>query len=239
MDDMTIARRRTRLPRARTGWRRARRCWRRRRRSRGPGTNWRRRGGRCPGCGSTSSYGFETEAGPRTLAELFDGRSQLLVYHFMFGPDWEEGCKSCSYVADHIDGALPHLAARDVTLTVVSRAPLAKLLPFKARMGWRFPWVSSFGGAFNTDFGVSFDADELAAGPVDYNYARTAFPATEAPGMSAFIRGANGEVFHTYSAYARGLDMLVGAYNWLDLAPKGRDEDDLPYTMSWVRHHDR
>ncbi len=173
------------------------------------------------------------------MADLFAGRSQLIVYHFMFAPGWEEGCKSCSYLADHFDGAAVHLAQRDVTFVVVSRAPLAEIQAFQQRMGWRFKWVSSFGSDFNRDFHVSFTQDELAQGEVDYNYERAPFPVEEAPGLSVFYRDAAGTVFHTYSAYARGLDILVGAYNFLDLVPKGRDEDGLSFTMDWVRHHDR
>jgi predicted dithiol-disulfide oxidoreductase (DUF899 family) len=184
-------------------------------------------------------YTFEGPDGTQTLAELFDGRSQLIVYHFMFGPGWEQGCPSCSFVADHIDGALVHLAQRDVTLLAVSRAPLAEIEAFKRRMGWRFPWLSSFGSDFNADFHVSFGADELAKGEVYYNYGMTSFPSEEGPGASVFYKNGDGAVFHTYSAYARGLDMLVGTYNWLDLVPKGRDEAALPWTMAWVRHHDR
>lgn len=184
-------------------------------------------------------YLFETEAGPVGLAALFEGRPQLLVQHFMFAPDWEEGCASCSFLADHIDGARPHLAARGVTLAAVSRAPLDRILAFRARMGWRFPWASSGGGAFNYDFGVAFQPEDAAAGAVDYNYARAAFPIEDAHGVSAFARGEDGAVFHSYSTYGRGVDLLVGAYNWLDIAPRGRDEDGLPWTMDWVRHHDR
>jgi predicted dithiol-disulfide oxidoreductase (DUF899 family) len=163
------------------------------------------------------TYAFEGPAGKTTLADLFDGRRQLIVYHFMFGPGWEEGCPSCSFLADHIDGAVPHLAQRDVTLLAVSRAPLRQIEAFKKRMGWRFTWVSSHG----TDF------------------TPREFPSEEAPGLSVFVTDEPGEVFHTYSAYARGLDLLVGAYNYLDLVPKGRDEDALAFTMAWVRHHDR
>ena len=183
------------------------------------------------------TYLFETPSGKKTLAELFDGRSQLIVYHFMLGPAWEEGCQSCSYLADHFDGANIHLAQRDVTFVAVSRAPLAKIEAFERRMGWRFPWVSSFGTDFNHDFHVSFTPEEKA-GKVEYNYAMTEFPSEEAPGLSAFIKNEAGQIFHTYSAYARGLDILVGAYNFLDFAPKGRDEDALPWTMAWVRRHD-
>ena len=184
-------------------------------------------------------YVFDGPDGKETLADLFDGRSQLMVYHFMFGPGWEQGCPSCSFVSDHIDGANWHLPHRDVTLLAVSRAPLAQIEAFKQRMGWRFKWVSSYENDFNHDFHVSFTPDEMARGEVYYNYTMTEFPSEEAPGLSAFYQDPNGAVFHTYSTYARGLDMLVGAYNYLDLAPKGRDEADLPSTMAWVRHHDR
>ena len=184
-------------------------------------------------------YVFDGPDGKETLADLFDGRSQLMVYHFMFGPGWEQGCPSCSFVSDHIDGANWHLPHRDVTLLAVSRAPLAQIEAFKQRMGWRFKWVSSYENDFNHDFHVSFTPDEMARGEVYYNYTTTEFPSEEAPGLSAFYQDPNGAVFHTYSTYARGLDMLVGAYNYLDLAPKGRDEAALPWTMEWVRHHDR
>ena len=187
----------------------------------------------------TKDYRFATAAGERTLADLFAGRRQLAVYHFMFGPDWEEGCKSCSLLADHVDGAAVHLAHRDVTLLAVSRAPLEKIEAFKRRMGWRFPWVSSHGSDFNFDFHVSFTAEQMAAGRVYYNYEMQELGSDEAPGVSVFARERSGDVYHTYSSYARGLDLLVGAYNYLDLVPKGRDEDDLPYTLAWVRHHDR
>jgi len=184
-------------------------------------------------------YVFEGPAGKTSLAGLFAGRRQLIVYHFMFGPGWEEGCPSCSFLADHIDGAAVHLAHRDVTLLAVSRAPLRQIEAFKKRMGWRFTWVSSHGTDFNFDYHVSFTKDETAKGAVDYNFAPREFPSEEAPGISVFYKDEHGEVFHTYSAYARGLDLLVGAYNYLDLAPKGRDEDALAFTMAWVRHHDR
>ena len=185
------------------------------------------------------SYRFEGSDGAVTLADLFGGRSQLIVYHFMLGPGWAEGCPSCSLLADHFDGSLVHLAARDVTLVAVSRAPFAEIEAFKRRMGWRFPWVSSHGSEFNRDFQVSFTAEELAAGAVHYNYADRPFPTEEAPGVSVFCRDEAGELFHSYSCYARGLDLLIGAYNFLDLAPMGRDEDGLGFTMAWVRHHDR
>ena len=185
------------------------------------------------------TYVFDGPHGKVTLGELFNGRRQLIVYHFMFGPGWEEGCPSCSFLADHIDGAAVHLAQRDVTLLAVSRAPLSRLEAFKERMGWRFPWVSSQGTDFNFDFNVSFTKAEMAKGAVDYNFDRREFPSEEGPGVSVFYKDEHGQIFHTYSAYARGLDLLVGAYNYLDLAPRGRDEDALPYTMAWVRHHDR
>jgi predicted dithiol-disulfide oxidoreductase (DUF899 family) len=184
-------------------------------------------------------YEFDSTNGKVTLADLFDGRSQLMVYHFMFGPGWEQGCPSCSYLADHFDGSTIHLANRDTTLAVVSRAPLAEIEAFKKRMGWKFQWVSSFGSDFNFDYHVSFRPEEKSGGKVYYNYAMGEFPSEEAPGASVFAKDAAGEVFHTYSSYARGLDILVGTYNLLDLVPKGRDEDGLAFSMSWVRHHDR
>jgi predicted dithiol-disulfide oxidoreductase (DUF899 family) len=183
-------------------------------------------------------YVFDGPRGKETLADLFGGRSQLIVYHFMFGPGWKEGCASCSYLADTFDGCAIHLAHRDVTFLAISRATLPEIEAFKKRMGWQFKWVSSFGNEFNRDYHVSFSKEE-AQGKVDYNYELTEFPAEEAPGASVFYKNAAGEIFHTYSSYARGLDSLVGTYNWLDLAPKGRDEDGLAFTMAWVRHHDR
>jgi predicted dithiol-disulfide oxidoreductase (DUF899 family) len=185
------------------------------------------------------SYVFEGPAGKETLADLFNGRSQLIIYHFMFGPGWKEGCPSCSFLSDHIDGALVHLEHRDVTVSVVSRAPLDQIETFKKRMGWRFKWVSSYGNDFNYDFHVSFTEEQMAKGKVDYNYEMAEFGVEELPGASVFYKDATGNIFHTYSSYARGLDMLVGTYNYLDLVPKGRDEDGLAFTMSWVRHHDR
>lgn len=184
-------------------------------------------------------YVFDSRAGKQTLAELFERRSQLIVYHFMYGPDWKDGCKSCSFWADNFDGIVVHLAARDVTMIAVSRAPLAMLTAFQARMGWRFKWVSSHGNDFNRDFGVTFTPEEIASGNTTYNYRVQRFPSDEAPGISVFYRSGEGEVFHTYSCYSRGLDMLNGAYHYLDLVPKGRDEDGLPSTMAWLRHHDR
>jgi len=184
-------------------------------------------------------YVFDGPNGKVTLADLFGGRSQLIVYHFMFGPGWEAGCPSCSYLADHFGGSLIHLANRDVTLAVVSRAPIEQIEAFKQRMSWQFRWLSSFANDFNRDFHVSFTKDEMAKGKMEYNYDMMEFPSEEAPGVSVFYKNEAGEIFHTYSSYARGLDILVGAYNFLDLAPKGRDEDGLAFTMAWVRHHDR
>ena len=184
-------------------------------------------------------YTFDGSDGRETLPDLFSGRSQLIVYHFMFGPDWEQGCPSCSLLADHFDGAAIHLAQRDLTLVVVSRASWDRIEAFQKRMGWRFKWVSSHGSDFNADYHVSFARDEPDKSKVYYNYRMNDFPVDEAPGASVFYKDENGDVFHTYSTYARGLDILIGAYNFLDLAPKGRDEDALPFTMEWVRHHDR
>ncbi len=163
-----------------------------------------------------------------------------MIYHFMMGPDWAEGCPSCSFLADNIDGSIVHLAHRDVTLMAVSRAPLANIEAFKQRMGWQFPWASSFGSDFNRDFGVSFTErrDSRAAESL-YNFERAPFPLDEAPGLSVFLKTDSGDVFHTYSTYARGGEALIGTYHYLDFAPKGRDEEGLAFTMSWVRHHDR
>jgi predicted dithiol-disulfide oxidoreductase (DUF899 family) len=184
-------------------------------------------------------YVFDTPAGKKSLVQLFDGRSQLIVYHFMFGPEWKEGCPSCSFLMDHTDGTLVHLAQRDVTFLVVSRAPMPKIAEFKKRMGWRFNWVSSFETDFNRDFHVSFTKEEHAKGKVNYNYEMAEFPSEEAPGISVFYKDKNGDIFHTYSTYARGTEAGVGTYSYLDLVPKGRDEDGLSFSMAWLRHHDR
>ena len=184
-------------------------------------------------------YVFQGPNGKESLADLFDGRSQLLVYHFMFGPGWKEGCPSCSLLADTFDGARVHLAQRDATLVVVSRATLPEIEAYKKRMGWRFKWVSAFGSDFNFDYQVSVTKDERAKGKVYYNYDLTEFPSEERPGLSVFYKSDDGQIFHTYSTYARGLDILLPTYNFLDMTPKGRDEDALPYPMAWVRHHDR
>ncbi len=184
-------------------------------------------------------YRFVGESGELGLAELFAGRHQLIVYHFMYGPDWDEGCPSCSFWADNFNGTVIHLQHRDINLVAVSRAPIEKLTAYKQRMGWGFQWVSSLGSDFNHDYQVSFTADEMDAGEVFYNFGRTRFPSSEAPGISVFYREDDGSIYHTYSCYARGLDMLNGAYHFMDLVPKGRDEEGLPYTMAWLRRRDQ
>jgi predicted dithiol-disulfide oxidoreductase (DUF899 family) len=183
-------------------------------------------------------YKFETTAGEAKLADLFAGRSQLIVYHFMLGPDWEEGCRGCSFWTDNLQGIDIHLAARDVTLLTVSSAPLDRIMKFKTRMGWTHEWVSSGGGDFNRDYQVSFTPEELESGEVYYNYAWIRSSLTERPGISVFYKDTDGTVYHTYSCYSRGLDMLNGAYHYLDLAPKGRDEPGDGPHMKWVRLHD-
>jgi predicted dithiol-disulfide oxidoreductase (DUF899 family) len=184
------------------------------------------------------SYVFAGPKGPETLPQLFAGRSQLIVYHFMFDPAWEAGCKSCSFWADNFNGIDVHLTHRDVTFLAVSRAPQAKLEAYRQRMGWSFKWVSSYGTDFNYDYGVSFTPDEVAAGTALWNYERQKPFGTEGVGISVFYRDPNGTVFHTYSCYSRGVDMLNGAYHYLDLTPKGRDEGDQPTSQAWVRRHD-
>src|SRR3982075_2087557 len=183
------------------------------------------------------SYVFGTPKGKKSLVELFAGRSQLIVYHFMLGPGWAAGCPGCSFLADHLDGALPHLEHHDVTLTAVSRAPLAEIAAYKARMGWRFPWVSAFGSDFNFDYHVSFTQNELADGKVFYNFTETksSDAAAELPGLSAFYKDEAGDIFHTYSSYARGPEELIGTLMILDRAPKGRNEGTI---MDFVRRHD-
>jgi predicted dithiol-disulfide oxidoreductase (DUF899 family) len=184
-------------------------------------------------------YVFDGPHGNVALSHLFAGRAQLMVYHFMFGPEWAEGCPSCSMLADSIDGALVHLAQRDATLAMVSRAPIAKIEAFRKRMGWNCPWVSSYGNSFNRDYHVSFTKDEMEKGETYYNFGVNRFPSEEAPGLSVFHKDAAGSIFHTYSTYARGLEPLLATYTLLDLTPKGRDEDQLSFPMAWVRHHDR
>lgn len=184
-------------------------------------------------------YAFDAPEGRRSLADLFEGRRQLLVQHFMFGPGWEQGCPSCSFMADHSDGMNVHLAHRDITLVAISRAPLAEIEHFRRRMGWRFKWVSAHGSDFNHDLGVSFTPEEQAQGKVHYNYRVTPFPSDEAPGISVFYKDDAGAIFHTYSTYGRGVEVMMGAYHLMDLTPQGRDERDVDYKMEWVRHHDR
>lgn len=183
-------------------------------------------------------YVFQGQNGPVTLSELFDGQSQLIVYHFMYGPDWEAGCPSCSFLADHFNPAVVHLNHRDVSFVAVSRAPLEIIEGYKARMGWSFPWVSSYENDFNRDYNVSFTEEEIERGNAYYNYKEKGFPSTEAPGASVFYKDNSGEIYHTYSVYERGLDMFITAYHYLDIVPKGRDEDNLSYTMEWLRRHD-
>ena len=182
-------------------------------------------------------YVFDTPTGRKSLADLFDGRSQLIVYHFMLGPDWEAGCPGCSFLADHLDGALLHLNHHDVTLVAVSRPPIEQVEAYKKRMGWSFPWVSSFANDFNFDYHVSFSEDQLAGKTVFYNF--TAMDSAEGndelPGLSAFFKDEAGNIFHTYSSYARGFEELVGTLMILDRAPKGRNESS---TMNFVRRHD-
>jgi predicted dithiol-disulfide oxidoreductase (DUF899 family) len=182
-------------------------------------------------------YVFDTSAGKKRLADLFDGRSQLIIYHFMLGPGWAAGCPGCSFVSDHFDGALPHLEHHDVTLIAASRAPLAEIAAYKNRMGWRFPWVSSSESGFNYDFHVSFDRQEIAQGRAEYNFAKleSSDASEEQPGLSAFYKDEAGTVYHTYSGYTRGLEELIGTLMILDRAPKGRNEKS---TMDFVRRHD-
>jgi predicted dithiol-disulfide oxidoreductase (DUF899 family) len=184
-------------------------------------------------------YVFDTPEGRRTLADLFEGRHQLVVQHFMFGPEWEQGCPSCSYMADHTDGMTVHLAHRDITMLAISRAPLADIERFRQRMGWKFKWVSSNGSDFNYDFAVSFTPEDQARGEVHYNYGTWPFLSDELPGISVFYRDDAGDIFHTYSTYGRGVEVMMGAYRLMDLTPKGRAERDVPHKMEWVRHHDR
>jgi predicted dithiol-disulfide oxidoreductase (DUF899 family) len=187
----------------------------------------------------TKEYRFDGPAGKETLAQLFDGRSQLVVYHFMFDPGWEEGCKSCSFWADNLERNVVHLEARDVTLVAISRAPLAKIEAFRKRLGWTFKWVSSANTDFNFDYHVSFTPEALAKGETYYNYAWSKSSMSERPGISVFHRDKSGAIFHTYSCYARGLDMMNTAYQFLDLVPMGRNEANDPHPQAWVRLRDR
>jgi len=185
-------------------------------------------------------YVFDTPDGKKTLADLFDGRSQLIIKHFMLAPGQKDPCVGCSFEVDHIEGALVHLEHHDVTYVAVARAPLAEIEAVKQRMGWRFKWVSSFGSDFNYDFHVSFTQDEIAKGAAYYNYRIGSVPLEDLSGRSVFYKDANGDVFHTYSSYGRGGDLMLGTYNILDLMPKGRNETGPNHNLSdWVRHHDR
>jgi predicted dithiol-disulfide oxidoreductase (DUF899 family) len=185
----------------------------------------------------TKTYVFDTPNGKESLSDLFAGRSQLIVDHFMFGPDWQEGCPSCSFWADTYDGVVVHVEHRDASFVVVSRAPIDKLEAYRKRMGWRFKWVSSLGSDFNSDFHVSFTPEEQKA--AFYNFEAQGFGASEAPGLSVFVREPDGRIFHTYSCYARGLDTFNGAYQLIDILPKGRNEEGLSHPMAWVRRRDR
>jgi predicted dithiol-disulfide oxidoreductase (DUF899 family) len=186
-----------------------------------------------------NTYVFEEASGKRSLEDLFAGKRQLVIYHFMMGATWDAGCKSCSFIADHFEPSVVHLAARDTALVAVSHAPLSKIEPFQKRMGWTFRWLSSAGSDFNYDFHVSARPEEAdGKKPLEYNYVTTTFPSEEMPGLSVFLRE-DGATYHTYSTYGRGLDMLIGAYNYLDLTPLGRQEEGLKNGMEWVRHHDR
>jgi len=184
-------------------------------------------------------YAFHGPDGVLELQDLFEGKSQLIVYHFMFGPDWKEGCPICSLWADNFDGINIHLNHRDINLVAVSRAPYNKPQAYKDRMGWSFRWFSSLGSDFNFDYHVSFEEDDIKGGKKYYNFGLSNFPGVETPGISVFYKDEEGEIFHTYSCYSRGLVMLNGAYHFMDLTPKGRDEDHLKFNMQWLRRHDK
>ena len=186
----------------------------------------------------TQNYAFHSDSGDETLADLFSGRSQLVIQHFMYAPGWQEGCKSCSFWADNLNGGLPHLAARDVTLVAVSQAPWTDIAPFKERMGWDFHWVSSAPSQFSYDYHVWYTPAQIEAGATFYNYREGFHYGEHSPGFSVFVKTDDGAIYHTYSCYARGLDILNGAYHVLDMVPKGRDEQNLPANMAWVKLHD-
>jgi predicted dithiol-disulfide oxidoreductase (DUF899 family) len=184
------------------------------------------------------TYVFDSNGGKQSLADAFGTRSQLIVFHFMFNPEWTAGCKSCSFWADQFGPMIVHLHQRDVSMVAISRAPLDKLNAVKRRMGWDFEWLSSAGNEFNRDFGVSFTADDLKMDANNYNFGTQKFNGGDAPGLSVFCKDADGAIYRTYSCYARGLDMLNATYHYLDTTPKGRDEDALSYPMAWVKLHD-
>ena len=181
-------------------------------------------------------YEFDTTQGKKTLADLFGDKNQLMTYHFMFAPGWEEGCPGCSFVSDHFDAVVRHLETKGIAFVAVSRAPLQEFLPFKARMGWNFEWVSSNGSEFNYDFGVSFRREDLDRGPVLYNFVEQKLRSEEQPGLSVFFKDEEGRIYRTYSTYERGLDLLIGVYNFIDLTPVGRNEQS---PMDWVEFHGR
>jgi predicted dithiol-disulfide oxidoreductase (DUF899 family) len=185
------------------------------------------------------SYSFEGVNGRQSLSDLFDGCSQLIVYHFMYGPEWEDACPSCSFLADNFNGIDIHLRHRDASLVAISRASASQLQAYQKRMGWEFKWLSSKHTDFNYDYQASFTPEQMEKGEMLYNYKMGQFPAEESPGISIFYRDERGQIFHTYSCYARGLDMLIGAYHYMDLLPKGRDEDELDFTMAWLRRRDQ
>lgn len=184
------------------------------------------------------SYTFDTPTGKKSLADLFGRHSQLVIYHFMFDPTWSQGCMSCSFIADHYNNLIVHLAHRDISFITASKAPTEKLEPFRKRMGWTFPWVSTANTDFGRDYGVSFSDQELASGTVKYNFNAAPFPIRELPGLSVFFKDSNGTIFHTYSTFARGLEDFLTAYRYIDVTPKGRDEAQTG-GMGWLRHHDR
>jgi len=184
-------------------------------------------------------YRFAGTDGALSLSEMFAGRGQLVIYHFMFGTDWDQGCTSCSFWIDNLHGIAAHLRARDTTLALVSKGPLDKLMAYRARMGWSLAWYSSAGTDFNEDYHVTFPQEARNAGKVTYNYRQTKMGMSDMTGISVFAKDAGGQVFHSYSTYGRGVDMLNGAYHILDLTPKGRGEDDLEFPMSWLKRHDK
>jgi predicted dithiol-disulfide oxidoreductase (DUF899 family) len=183
-------------------------------------------------------YTFDSPTGKKSLSDLFGNKSQLIVYHFMFDPTWSQGCKSCSFIADHYNGIVVHLAHRDISFATVSKAPIGKLEEFRARMGWTFPWLSGANTDFGRDFGVSFTDQDLAADDTVYNFTTKPYPIRELPGLSVFFKDARGNIYHTYSTFARGLEDFLTAYRYIDITPKGRDEAEIG-GMGWLRHHDR